>query len=209
MVRIVLLIVAVGLIVWQVRRVNKKVLCAKSFIFIKEMRKRVSLSKAVYLANLFDFFDKKRANAVFDDMEKMLKKEYNNDKSKLIFRAETLGFIDTHTRQIFKKKKRVIKILERAFLSKDPADFEGNSTEEAKRIVVKYWDKDALNLAILDDRTCALSLIFDAYEEAKNSLYTAIAVIVATSIKDDAPPLGDKDWEIVEKWNKIIKGKSK
>ncbi|MDR1693609.1 MAG: hypothetical protein LBR70_00225 [Lactobacillaceae bacterium] len=209
MIRIIFLGIAILLIIWKLHRINKKVLCAKSYIFIKETKNKVPLDEANYKANLFDFFKHKEAKAVFAQMKNALEKDYSRNMNKMIFRAETWGFVDTHTRDLFKKRKKVMLLIEECLLTLNPASFSGNATEMSKNLTLKHWDTNALLMKRLDKRVCALKILLDEYKETKGSLYPSIAVEIATDIQNDAKHLDKEDINIVSEWKDIIRKNKK
>lgn len=209
MIRIVLLLTAVFLIICKLNRINKRVLCAKAYLFILEIKKKKPIEEANYKANLFDFFKKQEAKAVFYEMKKALDKDYNGKMKQMIYRAETWGFFDTHTKIMFKKRKRVKKILEKVLLAQDSEVFSGNATELSREMINKYWDINALLMASLDDRICALKLLLEQYTETKEEFYIFVAISAASSLQNDAKFMDKEDLDILNEWNNIVKKQGK
>lgn len=209
MVRIILLALAILLIIYKLHRINKKVLCAKSYIFIHEIKQKTPIEEANYKANLFDFFKHKDVKAVFIDMNEALQEDYSKQMDKMIFRAETWGFINTHTKPMFKKRKRVKKLLEHFFLTQDPKTFSGNATVVSREIIQKYWDIDAFIMVKLDDRVSALKLLLDQYKDDRKEHYLVVAAQIANTLQDDVKHLDKEDLDILNEWNNIINKKKK
>ena len=62
---------------------------------------------------------------------------YENKASNLIFRATSWGFVDTHTKEIFKKRKRTQKNLQNMLITQEPEVFSGNAEKIARESIFK------------------------------------------------------------------------
>lgn len=205
MIRIVFLALVILLIVYKLYKINKKVLCAKAYIFIKEIKEKTPIEEANYKANLFDFFKHKEAKAVFSDMEKALNEDYSKQMDKMIFRAENWGFINTHTKKMFRKRKNVKKLLERLLLTQESEIFDGNAIIVSKNIINKHWDKNALSIAKLEEKVSALKVLLCQHEEEAKEYYKTVAQQIAEIMKNNIQNLDKDDMEVLNTWNDIIK----
>ncbi|MDD4556117.1 MAG: hypothetical protein PHE89_02145 [Alphaproteobacteria bacterium] len=209
MIRIYAVLIIVFIVCYKIYKLNKKVLLAKSFIFIQEIKKGTGLEEAIYLANLFDFMKNKEAKSVVHAAEISVQENYDKKENNLIERATSWGFFDTHTKQIFKKKKRVLKALERDFVTQEVTVFSGNATELARETGLKYWDVNAPVLAFLSNEGCLLKLLLERYKELKEPFCLASAMQIAAKLSADKKYLDKEDLEIIQEWDSLIKNKNK
>lgn len=205
MVRLIPFLAAFLLVAYKIFKLNQKVLAAKSFIFINKINEGLDLHEANYLANLFDFFKKSEAKQLFNEMAKVVKEKYDDKKDSLIYRAETWGFVNTHTRAMFKKRKASLKGLEKLFLGLNPKTFSGNAKETSKDIINAYWDINALKLNSLDSRVCILKLLLEKYKDTPEKVYKEVATKIASEIAPDAKYLDKEDVDVIKEWNNLIK----
>lgn len=205
MIRLIPFLVAFLLIAYKIYKLNQKILAAKAFIFINNINDGIDLPQANYLANLFDFFTKAEAKNIFTKMESIVKEKYDSKKNDLIYRAQTWGFVNTHTRAMFKKRNLVTKNLEKLFLSQNPKDFSGNSKQASKEIITAYWDIFALQLSTLDNRVCLLKLLLEQYKQTPEKTYKQIATHIATTIAPDSKFLDQEDLDVIKEWDNLLK----
>lgn len=209
MIRIWIILVAFTFILHKFYRIKRRILLAKSFIFINEIKKGTELSAAIYRANLFDFMTRKEANNILHQAEIDVYKDYENKASNLIFRASSWGFIDTHTKEIFKKRKKTLKSLENALITQDASVFSGNAEKIAKESIFKYWDENALTLLSLHPKVCVLKILLERYKDKKEPFCTAVATQIANDISKDTQYLDKQDLDVIQAWDNLIKNKNK
>lgn len=207
MIRLIPFFAAFIFVLYKIYRLNKKVLASKAYIFISKINKGADVSQANYEANLVDFFKRKDFKVLFAEVRMVLKEKYDNRTSNIIYRAETLGFYDTHTKDMFKKRNRVRKLISYMLLIQDVKIFDGNANLTAKDMMLEYWDINALEMSSLDDRVSALKILLESYKSEKKDFIKEVAMQIGSDVAPDAKYLDKEDLDIINEWNKIIKKK--
>ncbi|MFV0626081.1 MAG: hypothetical protein ACK5N8_01870 [Alphaproteobacteria bacterium] len=207
MIRVWIVLFALFFVFYKIYRLNKKILLAKSFIFITEIKKGTLPHEAVYKANLFDFMTKKEANDVLHSAEIEIFQDYENKPKDLIYRANSWGFVDTHTKAAFKKRNRARKLLEQIFITQEVGTFTGNAAKIAKESVFKYWDENAVLLINLHERVCLLKILLERYKDLKEPFCMSVATQIGAELSKDAEYLDKEDIEIIQEWDNLVKNK--